>query len=68
MVQLITVRLRSKSCLQSVVRYGAPGEKASSGKKLRPSQQAGVGSKTRSAGRTPLHRISIGSCGIEQEV
>ncbi|GAA4808552.1 hypothetical protein GCM10025786_10590 [Nocardioides caeni] len=50
----ITVRLSRKSCLEPVVRHDRLREKVSSGSKLREPQQAGVGSKTRSAGRTPL--------------
>lgn len=50
---LITVRLRRKSCLGPVVRHGGHREKVGSGTELREPQQATVGTKTRSAGRTP---------------
>ncbi|GAA3673201.1 hypothetical protein GCM10022237_36030 [Nocardioides ginsengisoli] len=51
-----TVRLSRKSCLGPDVRYVRLREKVSSGKELREPQQASVGAKTRSAGRTPSHR------------
>ena len=50
----ITVRLSGKSCLVPVARCGDGGRRPVVADKLRTSQQAGVGSKTRSAGRTPL--------------
>ncbi|GEB16292.1 hypothetical protein NSI01_46070 [Pimelobacter simplex] len=48
---VITVRLSRQSCLGPDVRYVRLREKVSSGNKLREPQQAGVGEKTRSAGR-----------------
>ena len=53
---VITVRLSRQSCLGPDVRYVRPRERAGSGNKLRKPQQAGVGTKTRSAGRTPPFR------------
>src|SRR5437868_1632013 len=51
--RLITVRLRSKSCLPEGPYVPRPEEKGSSGIEPRTSQQANVGSKTRSAERVP---------------
>ena len=64
--QPITVRLRRKSCPVPVVRCGGRREKGSSGKKLRTPQQAIVGSKTRSAGRTPSSTRASDPSGCPQ--
>ena len=49
----ITVRLRCKSCPDPTVRCGVGGRRPVVAEKLRKPQQATVGTKTRSAGRTP---------------
>lgn len=50
-VNLITVRLRSKSCARTESELGRKGSRVNAAVKRRHLLQASVGSKTRSAGR-----------------
>jgi hypothetical protein len=64
----ITVRLSGKTCPAPVTRCDRTRERASSGNKPRPPQQAVVGKKTRSAGRTPpasLHGASAALSSVD---
>src|SRR3954447_9423102 len=59
--RLITVRLRSKSCLAGGPDGPRTGRRAVVASRLRAPQQANVGSKTRAAGWVPLFCVR-GQC------